>query len=173
MAIRKEDWETGNRPGFSTYCTRLLLLAPLLSFIMFCFSCRPGAEEALSEAKYLSAEKQWNKKILARLENAEAELTTSWSAGKLHYILDVSPYGGSFDRYIKDTLANNKLSIHLEDMGGLNLLTVEVPLKKMTTVTNSRGEPTALQMEGDVRFTKQMYKAATDWSLTCSFPLKN
>lgn len=172
MGIRNGGSETNLRPGFSIYFRSLFLLAPLLSFL-FCLSCRPGAEEALSEAKYLSAEKQWNKKVLTQLENAEAELTTSWSAGRLHYTLDVSPYGGSFDRYVKDSLADNKLSIHLEDMGGLNLLTVEVPLKKMMSVTNSRGEPIALQMEGDVRFAKQMYKAATDWSLTCSFPLKH
>lgn len=172
MAIRKMGHENKPRPGFSTYFGRLFLLAPLLTFL-FCFSCKPAAEEALSEAKYLSSEKQWNKKLLAQLENAEAELTTSWSAGKLHYILDVSPYGGNFNRYIKDTLADNKLVIHLEDMGGLNLLTIEIPLKSMTSVTNSRGEPAALEMEGDVRLTKQMYKAATDWSLSWSFPLKH
>lgn len=172
MDADKEGRGTGHRPGFSASCQGLLLLASLLSFI-FCLSCKPGAEETLSEAKYLSTSKQWNRIVLAQLENAEAELSTRWSAGKLHYILDVSPYGGSLDRYIKDTLADNKLSIHLEDMAGMNLLTVEIPLKEMTFVTNSRGEPLALQMEGDVRFSKQMYKAATDWSLTCSFPFKH
>lgn len=171
MGIKK-DRGTENRPGFPASCKRFLLLASLLSF-MFCFSCKPGAEEGLSEAKYLSTSRQWSKKILKQFENAEAELTTSWSAGKLHYTLEVSPNGGSFDRYIKDSLADNKLAIHLEDMGGLNLLTVEVPLKVMTSVTNSRGEPLGLLMEGDVRFAKQMYKAATDWSLTWSFPMKH
>jgi hypothetical protein len=150
----------------------LLFLVPALS-LLWCISCKPGADEVLSEAKYLSAPKQWDKKILSQLENTEAVLSTSWKKGRLYYILYVSPYNGSFDRYIKDTLADNKLAIHFEDMGGLNMLTIDVPLKKMTPVANSHGEPATLQMSGDVLCTKQMYKAVTDWSVTWSFPLKH
>ncbi len=150
----------------------LLFLVPALS-LLWCISCKPGTDKARSETKYLAEAKKWDKKILSQLENTEAELTTTWEAGKLHYTLTVSPISGSFERYIKDTLADNRLSIHLEDMGGLNLLTVEVPLKKMTAVANGGGEPAALQAKGDVRFTKQMYKAVTDWSLSWSFPLNH
>jgi len=150
----------------------LLFLLPVLS-LLWCISCKPGADEARSEAKYLAEAKQWDKKILSQLENAEAELTTSWVAGKLHYTLNVSPYNGSFDRYIKDTLADNKLALHVDDMGGLNLLTIEVPVKKMTPIADSQGEPATLQARGDVRCTRQMYKAIADWSLTWSFPLNH
>lgn len=149
-----------------------LCLVPVLS-LFWCISCKPGMDEALSEAKYLAEAKQWDKKILSQLENAEAGLTTTWGAGKLHYTLNVSPYNGSFDRYIKDTLADNKLALHVDDMGGLNLLTIDVPLKKMTPIANSKGETETLQVKGEVRCTKQMYKAITDWSVTSSFPLNH
>ncbi len=151
------------------YLLFLLTVPTLLCFI----SCRPGTDENLAEAKYLAEARQWDKKVLKQLENTEAELTTSWAAGKLHYKLNVSPYNGSFDRYIKDTLADNRLSLHVDDMGGLNLLTVDIPVKKMTPVSDSQGEPATLQASGDVRCTRQMYKAITDWSLSWSFPLNH
>ena len=172
MGVKSCNQDIGRRPlWFSSYKS-LFLLLPLLSLLL-CISCKPGTDEAGAEAKYLAEPKQWDKKILAQFENAEAELTTSWSAGKLHYTLNVSPYNGSFDRYIKDTLADNKLELHVEDMGGLNLLTIDVPVKKMTPITDSRGEPATLQARGDVRCTRQLYKAITDWSLTWSFPLNH
>jgi hypothetical protein len=172
MGVRNGSREARPSLVFSICCRLFLFLVTVLS-LLCCISCKPGADEALSEAKYLSATKQWDKKILSQLENIEADLTTSWKDGRLYYILDVSPYGGSFDRYVKDTLADNKLAIHFEDMGGLNLLTIDVPLKKMAAVADGKGEPVMLRMSGDVRCTKQMYKAVTDWSVTWSFPLKH
>ncbi len=150
----------------------LFLLLPVLS-LLCCISCNPGADETRAEAKYLAEAKHWDKKVLKQLENAEAELTTSWAAGRMHYTLKVSPYNGSFERYIKDTLADNRLSLNVDDMGGLNLLTVDIPVKKMTPTADGKGEPAALQASGDVRCTRQMYKAITDWSLSWSFPLKH
>jgi hypothetical protein len=149
---------------------RPLLLSALVLSLLVCISCKPSAEETRAEAEHLSETKQWDKKMLSQLENAEACLTTSWREGRLYYLLKISPHNGNFDEYIKDTLADNKLAIHFEDMAALNLLTINVTLKKMTPIANSSGEPVALQMNGYIRCTKQMYKAITDWSLTWSFP---
>ncbi len=172
MGVKSGTQDIKHRSLFFILFKKRLYLVPVLS-LLCCISCKPGADEALSEAKYLAEAKQWDKKILSQLENAEAELTTTWEAGRMHYALKVSPHNGSFDRYIKDTLADNKLLLHVDDMGGLNLLTIDIPLKKMTPVADSKGESEILQAKGDVRCTKQMYKAITDWSVTWSFPLNH
>jgi len=157
-------------PVFPVHC-RLLLLVILVLTLSAGASCKPSAEEIWAEAQYLSEARHWDKKVLSDLEDTEANLTTSWREGRLFYTLDVSPRNGDFDRYIKDTLADNKLSIHFEDMSGLNLLTIDVPLKEMASIEDNKGEPAVFQINGNVRCSKQMYKAITEWSVTWHFPL--
>ncbi len=162
---------TGKRPAHAQPAERIALLFAVLAIIFLSgVSCKAGADRTVAEARYLAEAKQWDKKVISQLDNAEVYLTTSWQEGKLSYLLSVSPYQGNFDRYIRDTLADNKLEVHLEDMSGLNLLTIEVPLKKMTAAQGKNGAPAALQTTGEVRCTKQMYKAITDWSVSWSFP---
>jgi hypothetical protein len=159
----------------SSACSRLLkqtvpLFAIFAIILLSVVSCRPGADRTAAEAKHLAETKQWDKKVISQLDNTEVYLTTSWHEGKLSYLLSVSPYQGNFDRYISDTLAENKLAVHLEDMSALNLLTIEAPLKRMTITEGENGAPAALQATGEVRCTKQMYNAITDWSVSWSFP---
>ncbi len=162
---------TGKRPAHAQPPERTALLFAVLAIIFLSgVSCKPGADRTVAEARYLAEAKQWDKKVISQLDNAEVYLTTSWQEGKLSYLLRVSPYQGNFDRYIRDTLADNKLEVHLEDMSGLNLLTIGAPLKKMTVLPGENGAPAALQATGEVRCTKQMYKAITDWSVSWSFP---
>jgi hypothetical protein len=169
MDVARVFQEKRRDPVFSICCKPLILVIIVLSFSAG-VSCKPSAEEIWAEARYLSEARHWDKKVLSDLENAEANLTTSWRKGRLYYTLDVTPRNGDFERYIKDTLAENKFAIHFEDMAGLNLLTIDVPLKKMASTGDGKGKPAALETDGNIRCSKQMYKAITEWTLTWYFP---
>ena len=118
--------------------------------------------------KALGERREWSSIASPSLDGANLDLATMWRAGRLNYILDVTPY----TLPICEARASERatFTIIFVDDGGFSVASSTLNLRSMTREVGASGEGQALRLESSTNLTAGDYRRIAGWRITWVFP---
>jgi len=103
----------------------------------------------------------WPDREIAQLGNLKVKLKTTWRAGKLHYLCEVSPYAG----HVEQSRNNGHLIARFYDLDGFELFTLNLPVSEMVRTITDSGETVSATVNSSTLCSQEIY----DDLIRCSF----
>ncbi len=116
----------------------------------------------------LSERREWPSIAAPSLDGANLSLATMWRAGRLNYILDVTPY--TLPICEARVSGEATFTIVFVDEGGFSVASSTLDLSPMTVVVDAGRGGRALRQESSLNLTAGDYRRIAGWRITWVFP---
>jgi hypothetical protein len=109
--------------------------------------------------------KKWPTLTLPELDNTNAELTSYWYNGKLHYVLELHPLSKRLKLIYSGYYSNPSLSLIVKNAAGKRVVWTNLPTSRLKHTINKTRKVEQLSVEGVIRVSKDEYDSLANWEL--------
>jgi len=109
--------------------------------------------------------KKWPTLTLPELDNTNAELTSYWYNGNLHYVLELHPLSKRLKLIYSGYYSNPSLSLIVKNAAGKRVVWTNLPTNRLKHTINTTRNMEQLSVEGVIRTSEGEYDSLANWEL--------
>jgi hypothetical protein len=103
--------------------------------------------------------REWPVQKIKSLGDISLSFKTTWRDGKLHYILEVSPYSSQIQKEAEGSFSEARFNLKLYDTDGFELFSLPVKISEMTGVVDDAGKRNSMRANGSIVCSVDTYEA--------------
>ena len=122
-------------------------------------------DEQIPQVVFPDGGKKWPTLTLPELGNTQAELTSYWHNGELHYVLELHPLSKRLKLVYTGYYSNPSFSLIVNNAAGKRVVWTNLPTSHLKHTTNKTRNMEQLSVEGVIRISKDEYDNLAKWEL--------
>ena len=122
-------------------------------------------DEQIPPVKLPNGGKSWPTLTLSELGNTNAQLTSYWYNGKLHYVLELYPFSKRLRLISSGYYSNPSFSLIVSNAAGKQVVWTAVPTNRLKHTISKTRNVEQLSAEGVIVMTKEDYDSLAGWQL--------
>ena len=122
-------------------------------------------DEQIPQVMLPDGGKSWPTLSLPELGNTNAELTSYWYNGKLHYVLELHPMSKRLNLVYSGYYSNPSFSLTVSNTAGKHVAWTALPATRLKHTINKTRNEEQLSAEGVILMSKKDYDSLATWKL--------
>jgi hypothetical protein len=122
-------------------------------------------DEQIPQIVFPDGGKSWPTLTLPDLGNTNAELTSYWHNGKLHYVLELHPLSKRLRLVYSGYYRNPSFSLIVSNAADKQLVWINLPTSRLKHTINKTRNMEQLSAEGVIQMSKDEYDSLAKWEL--------
>jgi hypothetical protein len=122
-------------------------------------------DEQIPQVTLPDGGKSWPTLTLPELGDTNAELTSYWYNGKLHYVLELHPLSKRLKLVYSGYYSNPSFSLIVNNAAGKQVVWTNLPTNRLKHTINKTHKVEQLSAEGVILMSKDEYDSLAKWEL--------